>query len=129
MKKTIFSLSLKKNDKTFSALTGSFAGLINGMFGGGGGMVVVPMLGGFLGYEKKSAHATAIMIILPISLVSGFIYGNTYDIKAGVLIPVLLGSVIGGVIGALFLRKFSTGIITVIFYALMCFAGVKTALF
>ena len=58
----------------YAILTGLAAGLINGIFGGGGGMIVVPMLVHLLKCLPKKAHATAILIILPLSLVSGIFY-------------------------------------------------------
>ena len=33
------------------ALSGGCAGAINGLFGGGGGMVLLPMLSGYVGME------------------------------------------------------------------------------
>ena len=47
-----------------SALTGIISGFINGFFGGGGGMIVVPMLINLLGFSPKQAHATSIAVIL-----------------------------------------------------------------
>ena len=35
---------------------GSLTGAVNGLFGGGGGMIAVPVLGGWLGYPEKQAH-------------------------------------------------------------------------
>ena len=39
-------------------LLGGLAGLINGLFGGGGGMVVVPTLTDLLGRDRKKAQAS-----------------------------------------------------------------------
>ena len=41
------------------AFTGVAVGAANGLFGGGGGMIAVPLLSGVMGYEEKAAHATA----------------------------------------------------------------------
>ena len=38
---------------------GLLLGAVNGLFGGGGGMIGVPVLSDVLGYERKQAHATA----------------------------------------------------------------------
>ena len=119
----------KSENRILSIITGLLAGTVNGLFGGGGGMIVVPMLCGFLGYEKKSAHATAILIILPISLLSGFIYGVAGYLDTSVLFPVMFGAVAGGISGAVFLSRIPTKSVAVIFAALMFFAGVKTAIF
>ena len=51
-----------------------FAGFATGVFGGGGGMIVVPILTGLYGLEPVKAHATAIATIFPLCLVSVIFY-------------------------------------------------------
>lgn len=51
----------------------SAPGVINGLLGAGGGMVVVPLLSA-LGVRGKKSHATALMVIVPLSLVSAILY-------------------------------------------------------
>ena len=60
--------------KTKYALSGTAAGLVNGLFGGGGGMVLVPLLNGWCGLEGKQAFATCVAAILPLSAVSAAVY-------------------------------------------------------
>lgn len=125
-------ISDKKRDKKqtlFSVLTGASAGLINGLFGGGGGMIVVPMLVALLKKEPKTAHATAILIILPLSIVSGLFYVAFGNLQLNVGIPVAIGVVVGGAAGALLLSKLSSKWIVVIFSVVMAAAGVKMLLF
>ena len=60
--------------KWWTALGGLFAGFLNGLFGAGGGMVVVPMLER-AGYEEEvKSHAMSVSIILPICVLSAGIY-------------------------------------------------------
>ena len=59
---------MKTNYKTI--LIGAVTGFANGLFGSGGGTIVVPCMERFLGVEEHKAHATAIAIILPLSLLS-----------------------------------------------------------
>ena len=110
-------------------LTGSVAGIANGLFGGGGGMIVVPMLNFLLKYENKHSHATALLIILPLSIVSGLLYtifGN-FNINSGV--PTVIGVVLGGIIGALLLKNLSSKVIVIIFSVVMAIAGIKMLVF
>jgi len=127
MEKTTLS-NQSKQKNLFAVLCGVGAGVANGLFGGGGGMIVVPMLTGLLKYPTKSAHATAILIILPLSIVSGLFY-VAFGIQVKVLLPVLIGVIAGGILGALLLNKISNKWITVIFAVLMAAAGVKMLLF
>ena len=125
--KKVFNV-LKKG-KVAPIFTGCLAGLINGLFGGGGGMIVVPMLISLLGFAPKEAHATAILIILPLSLVSGLIYAIFGNLNVQVAIPVSIGVLAGGVIGAFLLSKLSSKIVVIIFSIVMAAAGVKMLIF
>ena len=49
-------------------------GFVNGFFGGGGGMLLVPLLEKAMKCPVKKSHATAIAIILPISIASAITY-------------------------------------------------------
>ena len=63
-------------------LTGLISGLVNGMLGTGGGTITVPAIQR-LGVDTKKSHATAIAVILPLTIVSVFFYfrqGHT-DLK------------------------------------------------
>ena len=122
-------IKTNKKQNIFAVLTGVFAGLINGLFGGGGGMIVVPMLISFLKCEPKKAHATALLIILPLSLVSGIFYAafGSLDLRLG--IPITIGVVAGGIVGAFLLSKLSSKWIVIIFALVMAGAGVKMLFF
>lgn len=54
-------------------MLGFIAGILNGIFGAGGGLLVVPMLQS-QNLEPKKAHATSIAIILPLSVISATMY-------------------------------------------------------
>ncbi len=104
---------------------GALIGLINGFFGGGGGMLCVPLLEKVLGVPTKKSHATAIMIILPISIASAVMYVlNGYaDFSSTVIASV--GVTVGGSIGALLLTKLKSVTVGIVFAALMIVAGLK----
>ena len=109
-----------KNAKRF--LFGGIVGLANGVFGGGGGMIAVPLLQK-TGIEKKKAHATAILIILPVSFVSLLLYAwkGLYDFS--VWIPTALGVTMGGFLGAKLLDKISGKKVSLLFSFLQALAG------
>ncbi|MBE5754272.1 MAG: sulfite exporter TauE/SafE family protein [Clostridiales bacterium] len=119
------------NKKTilYSILVGVLSGFINGIFGGGGGMIVVPMLNLILKYDEKIAHATAILIILPISIISSLFYAafGNFDLKIG--IPTGIGVTVGGIVGALLLSKLKAKWVSIIFSFVMLAAGVKMLFF
>lgn len=100
-------------------LTGLGAGLVNGLFGSGGGVIVVLALTTFCKTEKKRAHATAVAVILALSAVSLVFYGlgKHLDVSAAFLAGI--GGAVGGFIGAKLLKKLPVRIISRIFGILM----------
>ncbi|MBR2336812.1 MAG: sulfite exporter TauE/SafE family protein [Clostridia bacterium] len=116
-------------DKLYMAITGALTGLANGFFGGGGGMIVVPLMTFLLHMKTKKAHATALAVILPITLVSACIYfmSGKFDFSVGV--PSGIGVIAGGVVGAWLLGRLSAKWLTKIFAVVMLVAGVKSLVF
>ncbi len=112
----------KKVVKARMIACGGVVGVANSIFGGGGGMIAVPMLSK-TGLDEKRAHATAILVILPVSLLSFLLYAvkGTYDFS--VLIPTALGVTIGGVLGAKLLGNLPTKAVNLAFAFLQLIAG------
>ncbi len=121
---TFSSRDMKKR-RIALIIAGFLIGVVNGLFGAGGGMITVPCLTFICGLDEKRAHATAIAIILPLCLISTIVYGvsNTFDV--GIIIPTVIGVTIGSIVGALLLKKMSNNSLSILFYALMLFAGFK----
>ena len=105
-------------------LLGLGVGFVNGFLGAGGGMLLVPFIVLILSMQIKVAHATAILIILPICVVSGIFYIINGAFSFNVFLPCLIGTVVGGVIGSLILAKLKNEFITYIFSFVMIMAGV-----
>ena len=118
-----------KNNKFFAVVTGIAAGFLNGLFGGGGGMVVVPMLTGLLKLDQKTAHATALLVILPLSLISFVFYLSFGKLEISCATPIVLGVISGGIIGAFLLKKLSAKKVAAIFYLAMLASGIKMLFF
>lgn len=115
---------MKKNVKR-AALGGLGLGAINGLFGGGGGMIAVPMLSGVLGYPPKQAHATAILVILPVCAVSAITYIVQGFVDLQILVPATLGNVAGGLLGGALLGKLPKFWVNLVFVTVMLAAGVR----
>ena len=82
--------------KIILSLAGSAAGLINGLFGAGGGMVLVPILRRHNGILEEACFPTSIAIIAPICIVS-LLYSANNQLTFGQVLPYLLGSTVGGI--------------------------------
>ena len=53
-----------------AALAGVLAGMVNGIFGGAGGMVLIPLLGLWTNAEPESIFPLSVCVMLPVCLVS-----------------------------------------------------------
>lgn len=102
-------------------------GGVSGFFGGGGGMLCVPLLE-YCGMKTKQAHATAIAVILPVCLVSAAVYLINGYFAYNEFMAAAIGVVIGGLIGAKLLQTLDSSAVAIIFAVLMIVAGAKMAL-
>ena len=86
-------------------LAGAAAGCVNGLFGGGGGMLLVPLLGMLTCMTDQEIFPASICIILPICLVSLAVTAMTGQIAWKTAFPYLLGSAAGGVLSGIWGKK------------------------
>ena len=86
---------------------GISAGVLSGMFGVGGGLIIVPALVFFIGMTQHEAQGTSLgLMLLPIGILAAWNYykSGNLDVKAGLIIA--LAFVIGGYFGS----KYALGI-------------------
>jgi len=107
------------------AVGGAFIGFINGFFGGGGGMLCVPLLNKGLKEKTKTAHASTILVILPITIVSAIMYSLKGHFVMMPSLITMAGVVTGGILGAKLLKKLPAKAIGFVFATLMLAAGIK----
>lgn len=86
-------------------LSGAAAGVVNGLFGAGGGMVLLPMLSKTTDLKGKEVFANCVAIILPISVVSAVVYFLRGGSFAQQSVPYLIGGAFGGLIAGVLLKK------------------------
>ncbi|MBR3864401.1 MAG: TSUP family transporter [Clostridia bacterium] len=121
---------MQKNKNIFlSVILGLIIGFINGFFGGGGGMVVVPLLTKHYKLEQKEAQATAIAVMLPICIASAIIYLFSVKLSLYNLLSCAGGVTLGGTVGAFLLKGASNKTVAYIFAFVMLVAGAKLAFF
>ena len=84
---------------------GVAAGLLSGLFGVGGGIVMVPMLVAWFALDQRRASATSLLAIVPIATASaaGYAVAGNVDLAAGVVL--LVGAILGGQLGAWLLPR------------------------
>ncbi len=118
---------LKNKNNMVIAVFGLLIGLVNGLLGAGGGIIAVPLLKK-IGLDQKSAHANAVAVILPITILSAILYlvkDYVSVLDALIYIP---GGIIGSLIGTYILKKISPILLRRIFGGFMVYAGVRLLL-
>ncbi len=79
---------------------GASGGLLAGLFGVGGGVVMVPLLVAWAGVDQRRASATSLLAIVPIATgaAGGYAAKGNIDLLAAALL--VTGGVVGGQLGA-----------------------------
>lgn len=111
--------------KVALGLSGFAAGICNGLFGSGGGMIVVPCLEKFRELPTKKAHSTAVLVIAPLALVSVFRYVGFTETDKSILFTVSLAGIVGSFIGAKLMKKVKGKLIRRIFACFIIIAAVR----
>lgn len=117
--------SLPARKKFVLAVCGAIIGFVNGFFGGGGGMICVPLLQKVLHLSEKYSHATAIVIIFPISFVSALIYTFTGHLEFVPFLSVGVGVVLGGILGSFALKFMPEKAVRIVFVLIMLAGGIR----
>lgn len=119
LRKKYFDFNIK------NSVIGVFTGFINGVFGSGGGTLLVPILNDIIKVEEHKSHATALAIIVFLTTASSALYisKGTYDIN--VTWKVAIGSIIGGIIGAKLLNKVTGKFLRISFGIIMIIAALR----
>lgn len=99
---------MKKKKILPMAICGISAGAVNGLFGAGGGMVLVPLLTWLSTLPDDEVFPASVSIILPVCLVSLSLTLQPGSVPWDMAIPYLLGSAAGGVLAGLLARKIPT---------------------
>jgi uncharacterized protein len=107
------------------AAIGTAAGVFSGLFGVGGGSVIVPLLVLWLGYDERAATATslaAIVLVAAFAAATQGLYGNVHVLDA-----VLVGvpAVAGVLIGTWLHRRLANRAISLMFAAVLVASAVE----
>ncbi len=104
---------------------GIVAGIICGLFGTGGGLILVPAFIYMLKLDPKKARGTSLSCMLVMVIISSVFYSkNKYiDWKIGILCAI--GGIIGGYLGAKILRKIPDYILKIIFVMFLMYYSIR----
>ena len=111
-------------------LIGIAGGVLSGMFGVGGGVIIVPAFVFFLGMSQHEAQGTSLgLMLFPIGILAAYNYHKTgnIDIKAGLIVAATF--VIGGFIGSKISLGLDQALIKRLFGFLMLIISLKLIFF
>lgn len=84
----------------FAALIGLVGGVASGLFGVGGGIIMVPAMMYFLGIPIKAAVGTSLLVIIPTTIVGSIKHFQMGNIQFGTALSLAPTAILGGFLGA-----------------------------
>ncbi|MCQ2470856.1 MAG: sulfite exporter TauE/SafE family protein [Clostridia bacterium] len=108
-------------------ITGFLIGLINSLIGACGGIITVAALKKD-GMEQNKAHANAIAVILPLSIISAIFYHINGFASVKDTLIFLPGGIAGAIAGGILLPKIPQKILKKIFAVFIIWAGIRMVL-
>jgi len=102
------------------AAVGTLAGLFSGVFGVGGGTVIVPLLIFWFGYGERLATGTSLAAIVLIGLLGALAQGGIYgNVHVGTALWLSIPAVLGVVLGTAVQQRISQRAVSLLFAALL----------
>ena len=113
-----------KKQKLFPMiLCGALAGSVTGLFGGGGGMILVPTLSMLGAVEEDIIFPSSVAIIVPVCLVSLFLSGAPIPFQEA--LPYVIGSIVGGIAAGFLSKKIPTALLHKALGILLLWGGIR----
>lgn len=105
---------------------GALAGIFGGLFGIGGGTILIPAFVYLLGFTQHQAQGTTLAIMVPpIGLLAAWRYWQAGNVKLSVALFVCIGFFIGGLLGAHFANYINDMALKRIFGAFLLIVAVR----
>ncbi len=100
------------------------AGILSGMFGVGGGIVMVPAMVLLAGMAQGRASATSLAAIVPIAAVGAFIFGRADSVDLPAALVIAVGSLVGVQVGTWAMPRIGDDRLRIGFAVLMVAVGI-----
>lgn len=111
--------------KRRAAIAGALSGLANGLFGGGGGMVFLPVMMRQNTVEPRKLYPTCVAVIFPVCALSAAISLWQGEFSLPQSLPYLAGGALGGAVGGKLYGRVSVTLLRWLFAAFLLYGGVK----
>lgn len=110
--------------KYYFYFVGALAGIANGLFGSGGGIMVVPLLT-HAGFDQKKSQATSISITVILSIVSLCVYLFKGSVPLVASLKYVPFGLLGAAVGAYILKKTKPEILKTLFAVMLIVSGLR----
>ncbi len=110
------------------AAIGTLAGLFSGLFGVGGGTVIVPLLVLWLAYEERAATATSLAAIVFIAAFAAAVQGLYGNVEVGDAALVGIPALGGVLLGTWLAQRLNGRTISLMFAAVLVASAVELVL-
>jgi uncharacterized membrane protein YfcA len=108
---------------------GAAAGVLAGLFGIGGGIIIVPALV-FLGLSQKHATGTSLAaLVLPVGILGVLEYTHRHEVEWKYAIGIAAGLTVGALVGAKFAGSLSNLVLRRAFGGLMLLVSLRFLIF
>ena len=109
-------------------VVGVLAGLASGLFGVGGGIVIVPGLVIVTGYDQRTAHGTSLAAIVPIAAAGTIGYATAGEVDLTVALLMSAGAIVGTPLGVAALARVPQRALRLAFAGLLVVTAVRLVL-
>ena len=107
-------------------MIGFVAGILSGMFGIGGGLIIVPSLVAFLGFETKQAIGTSLgVIILPVGILGFLTHYRAGNVNFQTSMLIAAGLFFGSFVGAKLVVGLPKEVVNKIFAVFLVLVAIK----
>lgn len=104
---------------------GAVGGFLSGAFGVGGGIIMVPMLIWFAGFDQRRASATSLAAIVPTAIAGSVTYAINGEVDWIAAVLLAVGGIAGSFLGTHLLRRLPLGWLRWLFIALLVLIAVR----
>jgi len=108
-----------------SLVVGLLAGILAGMFGVGGGFLMVPLYVIWMGLDQRRSHATSLAAVLPIAVAGAIGYSTSGYVDWHAVAALLAGSIFGALYGVKLLSQVSLKFLQLGFAALLYLSAMR----
>lgn len=112
-----------------AGLIGLVGGIVSGLFGVGGGVILVPAMMFFLGMGIHKAVGSSLVVIIPTAIMGAYKHHQLGNVDWRIVLALIPTAVVGGYIGAWLTSQISAGNLKRAFGGFLILVGCRLLFF